>query len=270
MQKAVHHIDLDYAVRPRCRDLSASPHIKRLIFTLERSRAAYRETLHQFGALEPKLIEIPMEQKGSEPFWINGYIPGLDGISLYGFVAQRRPNIYFEVGSGNSTKFVRRAIKDFGLSTKIVSVDPEPRAEVNAICDEIHRVPFEDLDLSLLDELGPTDVMFVDNSHRAFANSDVTVFFMEALGRLPKGLLYGLHDIWLPQDYREDYGQHFYNEQYMLAAYLFGGADGDKVVLPVCYISHNQELRGALDNIWKHPTLEGIEPYGGAFWMEKG
>ena len=55
----------------------------------------------------------------------------------------------------------------------------------------------------------------------------------------------------------------------MLAAYLFGGADGDKVVLPVCYISLN-ELRGALDNIWKHPTLESIEPYGGAFWMEKG
>jgi hypothetical protein len=60
----------------------------------------------------------------------------------------------------------------------------------------------------------------------------------------------------LPQDYRGDYGQHFYNEQYMLAVYLFGGADGDKVVLPVCYISLN-ELRGALDNIWKHPTLEG-------------
>lgn len=92
---------------------------------------------------------------------------------------------------------------------------------------------------------------------------------MEALGRLPKGLLYGLHDIWLPQDYREDCGQHFYNEKYMLAAYLFGGADGDKVVLPICYISHNQELRGALDNIWEHPTLEGVEPYGGAFWMEK-
>ena len=83
-------------------------------------------------------------------------------------------------------KFARRAIADNGLRTAIVSVDPAPRAEVDAICDEMHRVGFEDFDLARLDALEPQDVMFIDNSHRAFSNSDVTVFSMETVGRLPR------------------------------------------------------------------------------------
>ena len=36
------------------------------------------------------------------------------------FVATLRPETYFEVGSGNSTKFVRRAIRDHNLNTRII------------------------------------------------------------------------------------------------------------------------------------------------------
>ena len=32
-------------------------------------------------------------------------------------------------------------------------------------------------------------------------NSDVTVFFCEILSVLPKGLVFGFHDIYLPFDY---------------------------------------------------------------------
>ena len=37
-----------------------------------------------------------------------------------------------EIGSGNSTKFARRAIRDHRLCTRITSIDPHPRAEIDA------------------------------------------------------------------------------------------------------------------------------------------
>jgi hypothetical protein len=48
-------------------------------------------------------------------------------------IASKRPKQYFEIGSGNSTKFARQAIRDHG-ATRIVSIDPSPRAEIDAIC----------------------------------------------------------------------------------------------------------------------------------------
>ena len=51
----------------------------------------------------------------------------------------RRPRRFIEIGSGNSTKFARRAIRDHWLNTSIVSIDPFPRSEIDAICDEVVR-----------------------------------------------------------------------------------------------------------------------------------
>jgi len=45
----------------------------------------------------------------------------------HAMTALNRPRRVIEVGSGNSTKFIRRAIRDHGLPTAIVSIDPQPR-----------------------------------------------------------------------------------------------------------------------------------------------
>ena len=58
------------------------------------------------------------------------------------------PATFLEVGSGNSTKFARRAIEDHGLRTRIVSIDPEPWAEIDGLCDEVLRAPAEEVDLA--------------------------------------------------------------------------------------------------------------------------
>lgn len=266
-------LEVDYPCRPRSRDWSNSPAVQKLNARFARGREAYAEALRRIGAHASPLgrIEVaaPVEPGSPEPYWGNGWLPGLDAASLYAFVADRRPAIYMEVGSGNSTKFVRRAIRDHNLQTRIVSIDPQPRAEVDRICDEVIRMPLEEADLSVFDGLTPEDVLFVDNSHRALPNSDVTVFFMEVLGRLPPGLLYGIHDIFLPKDYPENWSARLYSEEYLLACYLFGGADGDEIVLPCAFVSHDAALTSELDVLWRAEHLSGIEPYGGAFWMKK-
>ena len=265
-------IDIDFAVNTKSRDFSSSPHMKRLTGVLRQRCNDFRSTLSTFvGEHLEKLAEIPLSAADDvrQPHWQNGWLPGLDGICIYGYVAQRKPKIYFEVGSGNSTKFARRAISDYNLSTKIISVDPHPRAEVDEICDEMHRVGFEDFDLNELRRLEANDVVFIDNSHRSLPNSDVTVFFMETLGRLPRGCLYGIHDIFLPRDYPELWAEErYYSEQYVLAAYLFGGADGDTVEMASGYISFEPDVLSALDPLWR--LRPGIPDHGGGFWMTKG
>jgi hypothetical protein len=217
---------------------------------------------------------IPFDSLESEiPQWNNDYITPFDAIGLYGFVALKNPRYYVEVGSGNTTLFVNKAICDNNLRTKIISIDPLPRADINKLCHHTYRVALEDMDLGFFETLTNEDILLIDSSHRAFPNSDVTVFFTEVLPNLPSGLLYSLHDIYIPKDYPENWTvlqKRWYNEQYLLCAYLIGGAMGDKIVCPNAFLSEQPEfdtisrlLRG------KGELFEGKAFEGSFFWIEK-
>lgn len=218
-------------------------------------------------------IPVQGDPSGTQPYWTNGWLPPLDGISIYTILATRNPKTYMEVGSGNSTKFARQAIIDHNLQTKIVSIDPCPRASIDSICDEVIRSPLEDVPIASFDQLGENDVLFVDNSHRAFQNSDVTVFFTEILPLLAPGVVYGLHDIFIPYDYPADWTDRYYNEQYLLHAYLLGGMGGDEILLPSAYVawgSTNPEVREAHTQLFSIPRLSQTERHGAGFWLIKG
>jgi len=189
---------------------------------------------------------------------------------------------------------VRQAVCDHGLGSLIISIDPEPRVPVDRLCDTLLRQPLGDIDLSIFSELQRGDIVFIDGSHRSFQNSDVTVFLTDVVPRLPSGVIYGMHDVFLPLDYGEsvlspewpderlpypraeiesaisDFTPRFYNEQYLMSAYLLGGADGDQVLLPCAWITRQVKLLEILNPVWNLPELKGIEPWGGAFWMTRG
>jgi hypothetical protein len=114
-------------------------------------------------------------------------------------------------------------------------------------------------------------MVFIDNSHRSFQGSDVTVFFTEALPRINKGVVWGLHDIFLPFDYVSSWASRFYNEQYLLMAYLLGGSGGDTIELPVHFIEKNESFRSPLlaPLQSKAPMLQNML-LGGSFWLRKG
>ncbi len=135
-------------------------------------------------------------------------------------LAKFKPSKYIEIGSGNSTKVAYKAKKELGLTTKIISIDPMPRAEIDSLADEVHRKPFENLDFDIVDLLEENDILFVDNSHRILPNSDSMVFYMEILPRLKKGVIVHIHDIYLPYDYPQFMCDRAYSEQYGLAMYL--------------------------------------------------
>lgn len=232
-----HAVDFhDYAYRPRERDWTGSAGATRLRALFAEGEGAYAGLLERFCAFDDQYRAIQVLPGADGPHWENWWLPGLDAVALYGLVATLAPRIYLEIGSGHSTRFVRRAIRDHGLSTRIVSVDPNPTTEINALCDEVVRARCEDAPAHLFASLQAGDMMFFDGGHRSFQNSDATVFFTEILPDLAPGVVYGVHDVFLPYDYPESWTDRFYNEQYLLMTYLLGGAGGDEVVFPAHHV----------------------------------
>ena len=260
---------LDYPVDPEPRYGYAKPPHAELHRILRKDLVRYYENLDRLLPYCRQLASVPAEsdpQNPTAPFWGNTYLSVLDAMSIYCFIAERRPATYLEVGSGNSTLFARRAIQDQQLATSIVSIDPCPRVEIEQVCQPT-RAPLEDVDLSVIDQLGEGDVLFVDNSHRSFMNSDVTVFFLDVLPRLRPGVLVGLHDIYLPYDYPAEWKRRYYSEQYLLAAFLLAEGDGIEVELPLSFAVHEQALGQSLDRLLEAVDANPANKFGSVFWF---
>ena len=242
------------------------PH-PRLSQLLSRHDSEYRDVLCRFATYADALLDIPLTESSSrEPHWHNGLLFGLDGVSLYCFTRIRAPRRYIEVGSGNSTLFVDRARRDGNMDTKVISIDPYPRREIDAICDSALRQPLENADLSAFGDLQEGDIVFLDGTHRVFMNSDATVFFLDVLPELPPGVLVGIHDIHLPWDYRPEHAGRYNSEQYLLAALLLGEPHWIRAILPCWYASHHPEL-GKIARALTSQVQLHEDPHGVIFWM---
>ncbi len=230
----------------------------------------YRDILRGFEALLPEMkanlaslapytAEIGPgntihDGAGVEVPFANGYFTGHDARLAYALVRRYRPARIVEVGSGHSTHFFRKAVRDSGLDTRIVCIDPAPRRAVESAADDLHRVSFTEADMGVYDGLAANEVVFLDGSHFAFNGTDVPHFFLNLLPRIPKGVFVHVHDIQLPYEYDEIGTARHYNEQYLLGVLLLNAADWTPF-LPVHYLRRV----GAL------PADEG----GSSFWMRR-
>jgi hypothetical protein len=229
----------------------------------------YRNVLNELMPFTTRLASIPMDRPIDPmvPYWNNGFIGGLEAMALYCFPAIYGSRHYIEIGSGNSTKFVRRSISDNRLNTKITSIDPHPRAEIDQICDEVIRKGLEEVDQSIFDQLEPGDILMFDGSHYCFQNSDVTVFFLEILPRIKSGVLVYIDDIYLPYDYPPAWKDRYYAEQYVLATLLLARPERYEILLPCVFVAQDENLRHEADTVIRHIRPQGLGGYGNGFWM---
>ncbi len=258
------------SARPGPRYGYGRPQHPRILEVLARHDATYGTQLDELLAFSDDLVRIPRHPKQGEPCWLNAWLLGLDTVSLYGYLRARRPRHYVEVGSGFSTLLADRARRDGGFPMRITSIDPQPRADVDAVCDEVVRQPLELTDLDRLTDLGPDDLLFVDASHRVFSGSDMVAFYLDALPELQPGLLVAIHDILWPDDYLPEWTEYWFSEQYLLGAYLMAEAPWIRPLLACNYVSGHAELQHRLDPLWERPELEGVDPRGFAFWFTVG
>src|SRR5262249_54921864 len=131
-------LELDYDVRIAPRwgyRVEPNRHIERAIAA---HQALYARTLDGFLRHRNALSAILYDSLADDPcspHWSNLFSSGLDAASLVCFILETRAEVYFEIGSGNSTKFARHAIRLDSLQTKVISLDPQPRVEIDALCD---------------------------------------------------------------------------------------------------------------------------------------
>lgn len=163
------------------------------------------------------------------PGWKQGFFTWLDALSLCAALKQRNPSTYLEVGSGNSTRFARWCIDQYGLRTKIISVDPEPRIEVSQISDVIYEVQVQDSPSEIFSDLQEDDLLFYDGSHDMNMKSDMSYICFDVIPKLNKGVLIGFHDTYIPILSQFD-------EDYFISALLLGG-DNYIVEFPAHYLS---------------------------------
>ncbi len=266
-------IHLEYKVDVKPRYGHGKPPHSQLYAIINKNRESYSDLLNSFLGFSEKihLIKSSENEKNTNlPTWNNGYLPGLDIIGIYGLISKFKPKKYIEIGSGNSTKVAKKAITENLLNTEITSIDPFPRANIDHLANKVIRQPFEKIeDLRFITEtLESNDILFIDNSHRVFPNSDAMVCFMELLPYLKKGVLVHIHDIYLPYDYPQFMCDRFYNEQYVLAAFIIANSDRFKTILPNFFISEDPQLSKLIEPIWDHPNLINVERHGGSYWLQ--
>jgi hypothetical protein len=262
-------ITIDYPLHPHPRYGHGKPPHPQLYRIIDHHRERFKANLTSFIDNAEELSEIELVPSADKclPHWHNDFLPGLDAVAIHGFLATLKPRLVVEIGSGNSTKFFRHAIRRRKLDTRLVSIDPNPRAEVDKLCDEIVRKPLEECSLEVFQQVRAGDVVFFDGSHRVFTNSDAVVFFLEVIPSLPSGVLVQVHDIFLPYDYPPDWSPRYYSEQYLLAVQLLTRGTSTQIELANMFISFDPQLSKVLNPLWEHPRLKQVERHGGSFWF---
>jgi hypothetical protein len=261
---------VDYSYESKVRYGSGRPPHPELAERIGGGRERYRALLRAMGEIQADFAEVPLGggSDSPDPFWLNSWFPPLDAMALTQMLRSGDPLRFVEIGSGVSTKFARRAVRRYGLRTKLISIDPQPRNEIDALCDQVIRKPLEACDTAVFQTLDPGDILFLDSSHRSFQGSDVTVFFLEILPRLKPGVIVHIHDIYLPDDYISGHLRRLWNEQYLLAvALLFGTAF--EVLFPAWFVGQDPDLSREAEGLLRRGALSGLNLYGASFWMRK-
>ncbi len=233
----------------------------------EREIEQYRlllESLLPYAKLTQDWPELCPSDTSVKPWKKNDFLTRFDLATIYGMIRHHKPSRYLEVGSGMSTRVANQARIDGGFEMEIISVDPEPRIEVEGICDQIIRKPLELALDELAKNISPSTLLFIDGSHRCFPMSDVTVFFLSIMTHLPAGVLIHIHDVYLPHDYPDNLKSRYWSEQYLLAAYLMGGSRGIEVVLPCSFLATHPSTSSLCAEF--NPESPIIAP---GFWIKK-
>jgi hypothetical protein len=157
------------------------------------------------------------------PRWDQDWFPRLDAAAAYALVRSIAPRRIVEVGSGHSTRFLARAVADGGLATRITAIDPEPRARIAGLDVDFLKKPVQEVEIALQ----PGDILFIDSSHQVRAGNDLDFLLNRVVPKLPAGVRLHFHDIFLPDDYPEQWAWRKYNEQAAVSALLHAGCRVD-------------------------------------------
>ena len=242
--------------------ISSYPEVEAHFAAREAQFAAW---LGRADELANDLRAIGEDAQPPEPRWGQSWFPRLDAAMAYVFVRSLAPRRIVEVGSGHSTRFCIRALRDGGLEAEVAAIDPAPRADISRLPLTLHRCPLQEAPAGIFDELAAGDLVMIDSSHILMPGTDLDFFLGRLLPRLPAGVYLHFHDVFLPDPYPEIWAWRGYNEQQALLPLLFSGGWVPE------FASHyvQTRMRRALDDnvIGSLPCWR--ESYESSLWLRK-
>jgi predicted O-methyltransferase YrrM len=231
------------------------------------------------GRFGTELNALPRRKEDAGPgqyFVDNGAFESVDAEALHSMVRMHKPGRIVEIGSGWSTLVSMAALdlnKAEGSPGTLTAIEPYPHAfvkdaitahaDATLVDEQVQGVPMD-----TFSSLGENDILFIDSSHVLKIGSDVQYEFLEVLPRLRPGVLVHVHDIFLPGEYPKDwvYGEEhrFWNEQYLLQAFLTDNAHVEVVwASNWMHRRHPDELEKALDSYDRNTRFPG------SFWFRR-
>ncbi|MDP6689326.1 MAG: class I SAM-dependent methyltransferase [Alphaproteobacteria bacterium] len=220
--------------------------------------------LQQIDSHEAELRVIG-EEPPPAPRWTQDWFPTLDAAAAYTIVRGHGPRRIIEVGSGHSTRFMKRAVDDGGLQTHITAIDAQPSRYVDRLDIEFVKSTLGQIDLALFAALGPGDILFIDSSHILMPGSDVDDLFNRVIPTLPAGTLVHIHDVFLPDDYPLVWDWRGYNEQLAVAPMLSSG--GFELLFASHYVTTRMAGPLAASAVARLPAKAGGLP--ASLWLRK-
>jgi predicted O-methyltransferase YrrM len=207
-------------------------------------RAAHLIEMHRRG------IDEVLAGAGGYKTDNGGFFP-LDAALLYAIIRDVKPKRIIEIGSGMSTLVMLSAMRELGRSVDLTCIEPYLPAYLKARRSEINTViesPLQDLSTELFGVLESGDILFIDSTHVVRFDSDVVFEILEILPTLKPGVIVHVHDIFLPNDYPQEWlteHRFFWSEQYMLQAFLSMNPNF-QIEIPVAAIKDMISLDGVL------------------------
>ena len=230
------------------RQLSAPPQQDRRLPAVDLNVAGQLAFLQQLRH-EDELAALRLREPAHDltSFCIeNESFPSGDADFLYQFLRHVKPAKVVEIGSGNSTKLARLALRknqaETGQATRHICIEPYEQPWLEQLEGvTVVRKRVEDCGIDWASELDAGDLLFIDSSHVIRPQGDVVTEYLEILPQLKPGVYVHVHDIFTPRDYLPFWlAQHvrFWNEQYLLEA-LLTNTTRYQVVAALNYLTHN-------------------------------
>ena len=231
-----------------------------------------------FGEAEPRFLDLldaidqhaPAllgigEEAPPAPRWRQDWFPRLDAAAAYALICLRAPNLLIEVGSGHSTRWFARAATEAGHPTRLIAIDPEPRATLAGLRVEIVRSTVQEAKAAPFSGLAAGDVLSIDGSHVLMPGTDVDFVLNRVLPLLPAGVLVHIHDVFLPEGYPPEWAWRGYNEQLAVAPMLHGR--GYRILWSSHWVATRMRDRLARSVAARLPLLPGA--HESSLWLEK-
>ena len=221
---------------------------------------------------EPEIPDLAAPRQEPLEFRLmNGAFESGDAEFLYQMVRAMKPKRFIEIGSGQSTLIVRRAIQknreeSAGYDCRHVCIEPYEAPWLEKLGVTVLRKRVETVDSAVFAELEANDFLFVDSSHVIRPQGDVLSEYLRIIPSLRPGVIVHIHDIFSPRDYPREWlveRMWLWDEQYLLEALLIDNP--------------SWRILGAL-NLLRHRHFDALRracPYltadrePGSFYMQK-